>query len=102
TMSGRLNIESLLLATAFAVFALLLIMEKWRPYKKLATMGLKRSFSTNASAFMVNNLIMSLLSISSLLVVAENHSHHGLLSSLNDAPLKWALSFVLFDFGVYA
>jgi sterol desaturase/sphingolipid hydroxylase (fatty acid hydroxylase superfamily) len=100
-MSGGLNIESLLLATALGVFALLLIMEKMRPYKKLAALGLKRSFSTNASAFLSNNLIMSLLSISSLLVVAEHHSHHGLLSSLKDAPLKWALSFVLFDFGVY-
>jgi len=101
-MTAGINIESCLLAIALGVFALLLMMEKMRPYKKVAALGLKRSFSTNASAFMANNLIMSLLSISSLLVVAEHHSHHGLLSSLKAAPLKWALSFVLFDFGVYA
>ena len=51
-MTGRINIEGCLLATALGVFALLLIMEKMRPYKKLAALGLKRSFSTNASAFM--------------------------------------------------
>lgn len=89
------------IAAVLGVFALLLVMEKRRPYKKIASSGLKRSFSTNASAFIFNNIIMNVLSVSSLLVVAENYSHYGLLSGFRDDPAKWALSFVLFDFAVY-
>ena len=38
-MTGGVNIESCLLATALGFFTLLLIMEKRRPYKKLAALG---------------------------------------------------------------
>jgi sterol desaturase/sphingolipid hydroxylase (fatty acid hydroxylase superfamily) len=100
-MNWSSNIEHYLLATAFAAFVILLLTEKWRPYKKFPSSGLKRSFSTNTSAFLFNNIAMNVLSVSSLLVISANYSHHGLLRGLEDAPLKWALSFVLFDFAVY-
>ncbi|WP_245434681.1 sterol desaturase family protein [Methylocystis rosea] len=101
-MSAPPHLENLLLIAAFCLFAVLLVVEKFRPYKKFAGAGLKASFSTNTSAFLINNVIMNVLSVSSLLVVASNYSNYGLLSSLPDAPLKWIASFVLFDLAVYA
>ncbi len=101
-MSAPPHIENQLLIAAFCLFALLLVVEKFRPYKKVASAGLKASFSTNTSAFLINNVIMNVLSVSSLLVVASNYSDFGLLSSLPDAPLKWIATFVLFDLAVYA
>ncbi|MGD9540052.1 sterol desaturase family protein [Methylocystis sp.] len=101
-MSDAPHIENLLLIAVFGLFSILLVVEKFRPYKKFAGAGLKASFSTNASAFLINNVIMNLLSVSSLLVVAANYSSYGLLSSLPDGPWKWIASFVLFDFAVYA
>jgi sterol desaturase/sphingolipid hydroxylase (fatty acid hydroxylase superfamily) len=101
-MDAGHGIANYLFTIVLAVFALLLVIEKWRPYKKLASASLKQSFSTNTSAFIFNNIIMNILSVSSLLVVAENYSHYGLLSRLDDGPLKWAMSFILFDFAVYA
>ncbi len=100
-MSASSGLENYLFAAVLLLFIALLVAEKWRPYSRLPSSGLKRSFSTNTSAFLFNNVIMSALSVSSLLVVAENYSHHGLLSGLADGPVKWLLSFVLFDFAVY-
>jgi sterol desaturase/sphingolipid hydroxylase (fatty acid hydroxylase superfamily) len=44
---------------------------------------------------------MSLFSVSSLLIVASNYAHYGLLGNMPDGPVKWAASFILFDFAVY-
>lgn len=95
------SVEGYLLAIVLGAFALLLLMEKRRPYKQFAKRGLKQSATTNTSAFLFNNLVMNALSVSSLLLVAQNYSRHGLLNDLDDGPLKWALCFVMFDFAVY-
>lgn len=100
-MTDGITAEQYLLAAALGAFALLLALEKLRPYRKLASSCLKRSFSTNTSAFIFNTLTMNALSLSSLLVVAANYSHYGLLSGLPDDALKWVLSFILLDFAVY-
>ncbi len=100
-MSAPLHADSFLLAAAFGLFATLLVLEKRRPFLSFSGKGLKASFSTNASAFLINNVIMNLLSVSSLLVVAAAYSRHGLLGGVADGPFKWAISFVLFDFVVY-
>ena len=100
-MTVNFSVENGLFAMAFGGFALLLLLEKQRPYKKVAMTGLRRSFSTNTSAFLFNTMTMNVLSITSLLVIAANYSHYGLLSHFNDGILKWIISFVLFDFAVY-
>ena len=56
-VSASLSIETYLVAMALAGFTLLLVVEKKRPYKKFAASGLKRSFSTNTSAFLFNTLV---------------------------------------------
>lgn len=100
-MNAGLGIESCLAAMALAAFMLLLLLEKTRPHKKFAAGGLKRSFSTNTSAFVFNTVVTNILSVASLLAVAANYSHYGLLGNLPDNPLKWVLCFVLFDLAVY-
>lgn len=100
-MSAMPAIENLLLLGAFLLFIGLLITEKLHPYRRFAGDGLKRSFSTNTSAFLINNVIMNLLSVSSLFVIAENYARYGLLAGVADGPLKWIASFVFFDFAVY-
>lgn len=100
-MNGSSIVENYLFATVFGVLALLLLMEKRRPYKKFASSRLKQSFATNTSAFVFNNIVMNILSVSSLLVIAENYSRYGVLSGLGDSPVKWGVCFVLLDFAVY-
>ncbi len=100
-MSAISGIENYLLGGVALLFVALLLVEKYFPYLKTPSSELKQSFATNTSAFLINNVIMSALALSSLLVVAANYSHHGLLSGLEDGPLKWLLSFILFDFAVY-
>ncbi|MFY9658617.1 MAG: sterol desaturase family protein [Methylocystis sp.] len=95
------NIENCLFVGVLILFIALLAMERRRPYAKTPNSRLRESFSTNTSAFLFNNLVMGLLSVSSLLVVAENYSGYGLLAGMSDGPLKWLASFVLFDFAVY-
>jgi len=98
TTSG---IEGYLFGGAVLLFAALLVVEKKYPYMPVAKEELKKSFATNTGAFLVNNVIMSVFSISSLLIVASNYSQYGLLGGMENGPLKWIASFILFDFAVY-
>jgi len=100
-MQNSYGIEGYLFASAVVLFIILLIVEKKYPYMPIPREALKSSFKTNTGAFFVNNLIMSILSLSSLVLVASNYSQYGLLGDMTDGPLKWFLSFVLFDFAVY-
>lgn len=93
--------EGSLFTVAVGLFIVLLCMEKLRPYVPVQTSSLRESFKTNASAFLVNNMVMNALSLSSLFVVAQRYGAHGLLYGSDDGPLKWALCFVFFDFIVY-
>ncbi len=101
-MTATPQVEHFLFAGAVGAFTLLLVLEKLRPGRRVSTACLKKSFSTNTSAFLFNNIVMNALSMSSLLLVAQNYAHFGLLSQLHDGPAKWALSFIIFDFAVYA
>jgi sterol desaturase/sphingolipid hydroxylase (fatty acid hydroxylase superfamily) len=100
-MSSPSGIENYLFGGVLLLFVALLLVEKFFPYIKTSSSKLKQSFSTNTSAFLINNVIMSALSLSSLLVVAAKYSNYGLLSGLEGGPFKWILSFILFDFAVY-
>jgi sterol desaturase/sphingolipid hydroxylase (fatty acid hydroxylase superfamily) len=98
TTSG---IEGYLFGGAVLLFAALLVVEKKYPYMPVPKDELKKSFKTNTGAFLVNNVIMSIFSISSLLLVASNYAQYGLLGGMENGPLKWILSFILFDLAVY-
>jgi len=95
------DIENILFIAVLFLFLALIVLERRRPYLKTPNSRLRESFSTNTSAFLFNNVVMSLLAVSSLLVVAENYAYSGLLARMADGPLKWLASFVLFDLAVY-
>src|SRR4029077_7518553 len=96
------SLANALFGALIVLCGLLLLMEVRHPYKTVAAKVLRQSYATNTSAFLFNNVIMSILSVSSLLVVAAEYSQYGLLGGLSDGVVKWVLSFVLFDFAVYA
>lgn len=100
-MDAGVHVANYLLVFVLGLFFLLLVLEVLRPYKKFAGRTLQQSFTTNTSAFIFNNVIMSILSVSTLIVVAGYYSRYGLLSGLESGPIKWILIFVLFDFAVY-
>jgi sterol desaturase/sphingolipid hydroxylase (fatty acid hydroxylase superfamily) len=95
------SVEGELLLVAVLLFVALLCAEKLRPYRRTSTSSLRQSFTTNASAFLFNNLVMNALSLSSLFVVAQSYGSNGLLHAMPDGPMKWALCFIFFDFAVY-
>ena len=101
-MSASNVVESILFLIAMGGFIFFLLLEKRQPCKQIARSSLKRSLSTNTSAFLFNNVTMNIMSVTSLLVVAATYSRYGLLSGLADGPLKWTISFIAFDFAVYA
>lgn len=82
------------------VFAVLLILEiipvRHKRFKKI----LFRSYQTNISTFLFNSIILSLLSVSSLLLLAEQYHHNGILS-MYDQPIQFVLAFILFDLTLY-
>lgn len=61
---------------------------------------LRQSYKTNLSTFVFNNVILSVLSVSSLLLFASRFSGFGILNLTG--PWKIPLSFVLLDITLYS
>lgn len=91
-----------LFGLAILAFVLLLALEKKRPYRFFPPKVYKESIVTNTMAFLVNNLILTVLRASSLFLVAQQFAGYGLLSSMPNGPLKWLLAFACFDLAIYA
>ncbi|GAB6141133.1 hypothetical protein JCM14076_18620 [Methylosoma difficile] len=83
-------------------FGLLAVLEISSPFKKSARKRLRQSYQANLGLFAVNGVLMALLSVSSLLVLAQNYSHWGLLSAVDNTHLKIGLSLLLLDALLYA
>lgn len=94
--------NQVLLGLAILAFVLLLIIEKRKPFRYFPAKVNKESFVTNTTAFLVNNLILTTLRASSLFLVAQQFSSYGLLSGLDNGPVKWILAFAFFDLAIYA
>ncbi len=95
-MSGELATFTLLI-----VFAVLLALEFSYPKRKLPFKHLRQSYKTNVSLFIVNSIVISLVSASSLLVLAERYSDKGLLSHISSPAWKAVLSFLMLDLLMY-
>lgn len=98
--SGLLFNEALF-GLAILAFVLLLIIEKTKPHLRFTVGIYKDSFVTNTTAFLVNNIILTILRASSLFLIAQQFSGFGLLSSLDNGPIKWFLAFAFFDLAIY-
>jgi sterol desaturase/sphingolipid hydroxylase (fatty acid hydroxylase superfamily) len=95
------NMLLMLFGLAIVAFVVLLAFEKAMPYRCFPPKIYKESIVTNTEAFLINNLILTLLKASSLFFVAQKFATHGFLSGLSDGPIKWLLTFVLFDLAIY-
>jgi sterol desaturase/sphingolipid hydroxylase (fatty acid hydroxylase superfamily) len=60
-----------------------------------------RSYQTNINQFIFNSIVISLLSASPLVMLAEHHSGRGLLSYIANPAWKALLSFLLLDLLLY-
>ncbi|MCK9635717.1 MAG: sterol desaturase family protein [Methylobacter tundripaludum] len=98
---GDLLFNEALFGLAILAFLLLLVMEKVKPYRDFPQKINKESFVTNTTAFLVNNLILTVLRASSLFLVAQQFAAYGLLGGLENGPVKWVLAFVFFDLAIY-
>ncbi|MCF7966612.1 MAG: sterol desaturase family protein [Methylobacter tundripaludum] len=98
---GDLLFNEALFGLAILAFLLLLVMEKVKPYRDFPQKINKESFVTNTTAFLVNNLILTVLRASSLFLVAQQFAAYGLLGGLENGPVKWVLAFVIFDLAIY-
>src|SRR5665647_1231288 len=87
--------------TVLMVFAILATLEFYAPREKLPTKHLRQSYKTNLGLFIFNSIAMSLVSASSLLILAERYSDKGLLNTLSSPAWKAVLSFLLLDLFMY-
>lgn len=90
-----------LFGLAIVAFLVLLVMEKIKPYRDFPQKISKESFVTNTTAFLINNLILTVLRASSLFLVAQQFASYGLLGDLENGPVKWLLAFIFFDLAIY-
>jgi sterol desaturase/sphingolipid hydroxylase (fatty acid hydroxylase superfamily) len=87
---------------AIIAFIGLLVAEKYKPHLDFPRKVYKKSIVTNTTAFVVNNIILTVLRASSLFLVAQQFSAVGLLAGMSNRPVKWILVFALFDLAIYA
>jgi sterol desaturase/sphingolipid hydroxylase (fatty acid hydroxylase superfamily) len=90
-----------LFGLAILAFVLLLILEKAKPYRNFSPKIYRESIVTNTAAFLINNLILTVLRASSLFLIAQQFASYGLLGRLDSGPVKWVLAFVFFDLAIY-
>lgn len=85
----------------FTLFCALFALEVRCAYRKQAPVLVRQSYFTNLGAFILNDTLMSLLSVSSLYLIAERYAESGLLSGISN-PLAQALGFLLLlDLALY-
>lgn len=82
-------------------FVMLSALEYRRPKRKWPLQQLRQSYRTNIGLFMLNSMVLSLISASSLFVLADRYSAGGLLNNFSNPVLKAGLSLLLLDLIYY-
>ncbi len=95
-MTGKLAACGLLL-----FFVILSTLEFQVPKRKLPKQGLGLSYRTNIGLFLFNSTVLSLVSASPLVMLAEHYSGPGLLSYFSNPVGRAFLSFLLLDLLLY-
>jgi len=83
------------------LFVILSVSEHLWPRHPTAKKTLGLSYKTNFFLFACNTLVMSLLSMSSLLLLAQQYAHQGLLRYLPNPFMQAVLSFLFLDLLLY-
>lgn len=95
------DLQEFLTIAMLILFITLIILELVKPFNKLNKKAYGSSFLTNTTAFIFNNIILSLLSASSLFLIAQNYSYLGLFGKMDESFVKFLISFLLFDLSIY-
>lgn len=82
-------------------FTILLPLEIRSRGGKRPSRVLRKSYLANIATFLFNDTVMSVLSVSTLLVLAAQHAPSGLLDRMPDPLWKGLLSFILLDLVLY-
>lgn len=82
-------------------FILLSIVETYFPKRAITAKRWRLSYGTNISLFLFNSTVLSLLSVSSLLLLAERYSGRGLITALSNPAGKTVLAFLALDLTLY-
>ncbi len=84
-----------------AFFVFLFSLEALCGHRKEPAKTTRQSYLTNLGTFLLNDTLMSLMSVSTLLLLAQHYAGFGLLRFITDPVLKAVLCFVLFDLALY-
>ena len=96
-----LNPSELRSIAILLVFSLLFVLEGFCGYWSNPAKTTRKSYFTNLGTFLMNDTLMSLMSVSALFVVAENYGHWGVLHQIVDPTLKAVLALLAFDLTLY-
>ncbi|WP_333688812.1 sterol desaturase family protein [Methylococcus capsulatus] len=96
-----LAVEDVLPAVILLTFAVLMAAEVRLGRGGRANPSVRKSYRTNLSLFLFNDLLMSALSVSSLLILAERHTGGGLLAGVSNPWLRGLLALLLLDLVLY-
>lgn len=88
-------------AVILSLFGIFLVIEKYFAWRKDEPEAKKKSYSVNLLIFVFNDIFLSLLSVSSLLMIADRYSEYGLLHTMRNGFLKTFLVFILLDATLY-
>jgi sterol desaturase/sphingolipid hydroxylase (fatty acid hydroxylase superfamily) len=100
--TANLQLGQILFGIAIFVFMALVVVEKLKPYHRFTSRIEKASFVTNTTTFLFNNIILTALRATSLYFVAQQFSSVGLMRAMDNYPIKWIITFLLYDFAIYA
>ncbi|QJD30784.1 sterol desaturase family protein [Methylococcus geothermalis] len=95
------TVQDVLSAAILLTFACLMAFEIRRGRGVRGRSVVRRSYRTNLCLFLFNDLLMSALSVSSLLVLAERHAGGGLLAGVSNPWLRGLLGLLLLDLVLY-
>jgi sterol desaturase/sphingolipid hydroxylase (fatty acid hydroxylase superfamily) len=82
-------------------FIVMLVIEDRHACAERPLKAFRRHYLTNISMFVFNSVMMSLLSVYSLLTIAEQYASAGLLSQISNPVIRIAVSFMLLDLTLY-
>ena len=97
----KLSSGSLASYSLIIFFALLVVLELNSPRDKLSITQVQSSYLANIKLFVFNSVVISLLSIPSLLLLANDYADKGLLSAISNPIEKAVISFLAMDLMLY-
>ena len=97
----KLSSGSLASYSLIIFFAFLVVLELNSPREKLSITQMKSSYQANIKLFIFNSVVISLLSIPSLLLLANDYADKGLLNAISNPIEKAVISFLAMDLMLY-